>query len=108
MFDRVQHPARGRAGGADGARGRLGLRSGGAVRPKGLQDIPGGDVLRLELPGGGGFGPPEERDPALVARDVADGLVSAEAAAAVYRVALDAAGAVDAAATARLRGEARA
>ena len=39
-----------------------------------------GEKVRLETPGGGGYGPPEGRDPARVARDVALGYVSAEAA----------------------------
>jgi phosphoesterase RecJ-like protein len=34
--------------------------------------VPGGDFIRLELPGGGGFGDPAERDPEQVALDVAD------------------------------------
>ncbi|RMH47929.1 MAG: hydantoinase B/oxoprolinase family protein [Alphaproteobacteria bacterium] len=62
--------------------------------------------LRLETPGGGGHGDPARRDPAAVARDVAQGYVSARAAREVYRVALDADGRVDEAATARLRGAA--
>jgi N-methylhydantoinase B len=57
----------------------------------------------LSLPGGGGMGNPAERDPALVARDVRDGLVSAGSAERDYRVALTPDGAVDEAATARLR-----
>ena len=39
-----------------------------------------GQRVRLETPGGGGHGPASERDPALVARDVAQGYLSAEAA----------------------------
>ena len=50
------------------------------LRTKGFQVIPDGDRLILELPGGGGMGDPATRDPATVARDVRDGLVSAEAA----------------------------
>ncbi|MGH3241183.1 MAG: hydantoinase B/oxoprolinase family protein [Spirillospora sp.] len=34
-----------------------------------------GDVLAFELPGGGGYGDPAERDPSLTAADLADGLV---------------------------------
>ncbi len=75
-FDRVLHPPKGRDGGEDGASGRVTLKSGAALRPKGFQIIPDGDRLVLELAGGGGMGDPAERDPALVARDVRDGLVS--------------------------------
>ncbi len=65
--------------------------------------MPGGDFARLELPGGGGFGDPAERDAEQVAADVADGLITRDIAERDYRVALLADGAVDQAATARLR-----
>ena len=53
------------------------LRSGTVLRTKGYQVIPAGDRLILELPGGGGMGSPEQRDPELIARDLRDGLVTA-------------------------------
>jgi N-methylhydantoinase B len=65
--------------------------------------VPGGDFIRLELPGGGGFGYPVERDPEQVALDVADGLISRETAQHDYRVALAGDGSLDRAATQRLR-----
>ncbi len=40
--------------------------------------------VRLATPGGGGYGPPEERAAAAIAEDVAEGYVSAEAAATDY------------------------
>nr|MDJ0859190.1 hydantoinase B/oxoprolinase family protein [Dinoroseobacter sp.] len=43
-----------------------------------------GQRVRLETPGGGGYGPPGERRPEAVARDVALGYLSAEAATAAY------------------------
>ena len=39
--------------------------------------------------GGGGYGPPEERDPNLVCRDVREGKVSLERAREIYKVAVD-------------------
>lgn len=91
IFDRVANPPRGRFGGKDGAAGAV-LRDDGVVlRTKGYQVIPAGRRLVLHLPGGGGMGDPRERDPALVARDVADGLVSPEAAARDYGFVTDAA-----------------
>lgn len=61
--------------------------------------------LEADSPGGGGWGDPKRRDPALVLRDVRDGIVSTDAARAVYGVALSDDGrSVDMAATARLRG----
>ncbi|MFG1360608.1 hydantoinase B/oxoprolinase family protein [Xanthobacter pseudotagetidis] len=80
MFDRVDNPARGRDGGADGAPGRVALDDGTKLKGKGRQHVPAGRKLRLDLPGGGGFGPPAERDGAAVDRDIAAGYVSPEAA----------------------------
>jgi N-methylhydantoinase B len=62
-----------------------------------------GDVFLLQPPGGGGHGDPLEREPALVARDVREGAVSAAWASRAYGVELDAAGEVDAEATGRER-----
>lgn len=76
IFDRVGNAPRGRDGGGDGAAGWVGLDDGTVLRTKGFQTIPAGRHLLLKLPGGGGIGDPAERDAALVARDVADGLVT--------------------------------
>lgn len=84
MYERVKTPARGRDGGQDGAAGLVRLTSGATLRAKGLQRIPAGDRLVLELPGGGGLGDPATRPPSRLADDVIDGLVSAEAAAQAY------------------------
>jgi N-methylhydantoinase B len=102
-FERINNPARGRDGGGKGAPGRVTLGSGKPIRSKGRQTVPGGDFVRLELPGGGGFGDPATRDPDQVAADVADGLITRETAERDYRVALAADGRVDHRATARLR-----
>ncbi len=83
-FDRIANAPRGREGGLDGAPGAVRLKSGKVLRPKGFQVIPDGDRLILELPGGGGMGDPKLRDPALVARDVRDGLVTEDEAREVY------------------------
>ena len=102
-FERINNPARGRDGGGLGAPGGVALVSGKPIRSKGRQTVSGGDCIRLELPGGGGFGSPAERDPDQVAADVADGLYSRETAERDYRVALTADGAVDRERTALLR-----
>jgi len=59
-FDRLRHPARGRAGGADGAPGAARLGSGRRLEDKGVHLVPAGDSLVVELPGGGGYGRPED------------------------------------------------
>ncbi|MBL6457758.1 hydantoinase B/oxoprolinase family protein [Belnapia sp. T6] len=75
-FERVHYPARGREGGLPGAAGRLSLADGTVLKGKGFQVIPAGGRLVVEMPGGGGYGPPEERDPAAAERDAAAGLVA--------------------------------
>jgi N-methylhydantoinase B len=45
--------------------------------PKGEQTLRPGDLVEVLLPGGGGYGPPAERDPALRERDLLQGYVVA-------------------------------
>jgi N-methylhydantoinase B len=58
--------------------------------PSRYADFPlkAGDVFRLDTPGGGGFGDPLDRDPALVLQDVREGYVTPESALADYGVVL--------------------
>jgi N-methylhydantoinase B/oxoprolinase/acetone carboxylase alpha subunit len=56
LFDRIDHPARGRDGGGNAAPGAIRLASGKILKGKGKQIVPAGDRLILELPGGGGLG----------------------------------------------------
>jgi len=71
MFDRIDHPARGRDGGHDGAPGSVTLDDGTRLASKGRQHVPAERRLVLSLPGGGGFGAPEKRAPDAARRDVA-------------------------------------
>jgi len=102
-FDRIAHAPKGREGGLNGAPGVVRLGSGKTLRTKGFQVIPDGDRLILELPGGAGMGDAATRDPALVARDVRDGLVSVENARALYKVAVGPDGTLDPGATGKSR-----
>ena len=76
MFDRVENPARGRSGGENGLPGRVYLDDGTTFDAKGKQPVPEGRRLILELPGGGGFGNPAERDPELSENDIEQGYIS--------------------------------
>ncbi|WP_377807403.1 hydantoinase B/oxoprolinase family protein [Azospirillum sp. A29] len=62
-----------------------------------------GQRVRLETPGGGGWGDPKRRDAEAVARDVRLGYLGRDAAHSAYGVALTDDGALDIAATATLR-----
>ncbi len=79
MFDRIQHPARGRDGGAAGAAGRVYVIDEAGSKQdlpgKGRDVVPAGARLVLETPGGGGMGNPENRDPDAVAADRSAGLI---------------------------------
>ncbi len=58
VSERREHAPAGVAGGADGARGRNRL-NGEELPAKVTRDLQPGDVVTVETPGGGGFGPPE-------------------------------------------------
>jgi N-methylhydantoinase B len=75
MFDRIDHAARGKFGGGDGQPGRVSLDDGTRMQAKGRQKVAAGRRLVLELPGGGGFGPADERSDELKARDLLLGYV---------------------------------
>ena len=98
---------RGFGRGEAGAKGRLSLATGASLAIKGLQIIPAGDRLIVEMPGGGGYGDPFTRDPALVARDVHHGLIEPDAAEADYGVILNDKGELNTEATARRRASRR-
>ena len=102
-FDRIANAPKGREGGLNGAPGRVAQKSGKLLRTKGFQVIPDGERLILELPGGAGMGNPAERDPALVARDVRNGLVTQANARDLYKVAVTDSFTVDDVETRRLR-----
>ena len=72
-------------------------------------DLAPGEVMSYRTCGGGGYGPPHERDPLAVLADVRDGKVGLERAREVYRVAVDTdSWRVDEEETARLRAAAQA
>jgi len=61
LAERRRHAPRGAAGGGDGARGSTCL-NGAPLAPKLSVSLEPGDVLRVETPGGGGWGEPERGD----------------------------------------------
>ena len=66
---RVSAPPRGLDGGEHGARGAVYLNDQELDVMDMRQTLRAGDVVRLELPGGGGYGAPAERDAEAAARD---------------------------------------
>ena len=80
--DRFALPPRGREGGRDGVRASLTVRRGEEVfslPAAGSMALRAGDVVELRLAGGGGWGDPTRRSRAALARDLADGVITAAA-----------------------------
>jgi len=92
LSDRTKFAADGYLGGLQGGYGGFGTSLGTRPNPKLSLKLDPGTRFTLELPGGGGFWDPLERDPQAVAEDVAEGLVTPRAAARDYGVRVSKAG----------------
>src|SRR5207248_2126862 len=75
LAERTRIAAPGLFGGGDGALGQVN-HNGRPIDPKLTHVVQPGDLLELVTPGGGGFGPPEGRDPALLEQDRERGYIS--------------------------------
>ena len=84
LADRERHPAQGLLGGGAGGPTAFSLQDGRKPHQKSRTTLRPGERLTVRMAGGGGFGLPEERDPAAVRHDVEEGYVTPEAARAVY------------------------
>jgi len=78
---RMQFPPAGAFGGGPGGFGRI-VVDGKPIPPTSSPEVifTSRDVVRLVLPGGGGYGPPRERDRALVELDLRNGYVTPDGA----------------------------
>jgi N-methylhydantoinase B len=70
LCDRTAVPAAGFRGGAPGARGQVLIDGIQPANPKAEQIVPPDALVEIRLPGGGGYGPPSDRDPALLTHDL--------------------------------------
>ncbi len=96
IADRTQYPALGLLGGQAGAPGEVTTGDGEKLHAKALKDLTNGEVIHVNLPGGGGYGDPFQRAPEKVLWDVIEGYVTAAAAEKQYGVAVTYSGAADA------------
>lgn len=108
--ERVRVPAFGLAGGRAGAVARFLVDPGTEAEVALPSKTPpmalrAGQRVVMQAAGGGGYGPPRERDAQTVANDVLDGYVSRAAAERDYGVVVDEHGRLDAPATARRRSQ---
>jgi N-methylhydantoinase B len=90
-MERMTSPPFGLMGGKAGAAAVVTLTTpDGATRhlpSKGAFAASAGSIIDMATPGSGGFGPPGQRDPAAIGRDLVDGYVSAAAAGRDYGIA---------------------
>lgn len=92
-----------------GAPGVISTNNGTRLKPKLSALVSADTIVKLEMPGGGGFGDPLDREPERVLDDVRAGFVSAASARDDYAVVVDVeAMRVDREQTDRLRGGRRA
>src|SRR5580765_506016 len=117
IADRTKYPAPGLLGGASGATGEVTLNDGTRLNAKALKDLKDGEVVHVNLPGGGGYGEPWKREVEKVRWDVVENYISVEEAEQQYGVAVRYSGnsadlvklpenwVVDHARTAELRGD---
>jgi N-methylhydantoinase B len=88
FVEHASRPSRGLLGGWQGAPSVVAKDGKTEGFPlKGRSRLPPGGRVRVEYPGGGGFGPPGERDRELIMADVQGGYVSLETARKVYGMA---------------------
>ena len=106
-FERSVTPAWGLEGGQEAVGPSITLQNGESVTQAAFKangmPVAKGTTLRIATGGGGGYGPPTERQLEAVAADVQDGYISAESAKTHYRVALRPDGTVDLEETRTLR-----
>jgi N-methylhydantoinase B len=102
--DKLRYPPPGVAGGKPGRLGKVFVNDVDMDPGQSVLTMQRGDRILMELPGGGGFGFPWERDPQAVATDVEAGFVSSAEARSEYGVVIGNAG-IDEQATAALRAE---
>jgi N-methylhydantoinase B len=76
MGDRERHPALGVAGGGPGACAAAAVDGTKPIRLKSRTRLAPGSCIAFHFAGGGGFGPPRERDRSLIERDLSEGKIT--------------------------------
>ena len=88
IADRTKYPAPGCWVDRQALRARLSLGDGTRLHAKSLVDLGTGDTVHVNLPGGGGYGDPLQRDAQRVLWDVIEGYITPEEAEKNYGVAV--------------------
>jgi N-methylhydantoinase B len=86
IADRTAYAAPGLLGGESGATGEVTLNDGTRLNAKALKDLGRGEIVHVNLPGGGGYGDPMKRDIEKVRWDVVENYITPEEAERCYGV----------------------
>jgi len=89
MIDRLNNGAKGLQGGMCGAKAEAYINGKKATHSKAMYKLNPDAVIKLQLPGGGGYGNAAERDHSLIDNDVKNGYITPEAALKDYGVKID-------------------
>jgi N-methylhydantoinase B len=95
IADRTAYPAPGLVGGEPGATGEVKLGDGTRLNAKALKDLSSGEIVHVNLPGGGGYGEAFKRDVEKVRWDVIEGYITPDEAEKKYGVAVKYSGGAD-------------
>ncbi len=95
IADRTAYPAPGLLGGQPGATGEVMLGDGTRLNAKALKDLSSGEIVHVNLPGGGGYGEAFKRDVEKVRWDVIEGYITSAEAEKKYGVAVRFSGRAD-------------
>lgn len=86
MNDQLLEPPRGFAGARDGQLGSYFVDGDQPRHPKSRTRLRAGSRVTMKLPGGGGYGPPQERETTSILEDVSKGYVSLKAVREAYGI----------------------
>ncbi|PLR47403.1 hydantoinase B/oxoprolinase family protein [Chimaeribacter arupi] len=86
FYSRQKHPAEGVLGGKAGSPNYVAINGRPLEKPVGRHDVRPGDVVTLQMPGGGGKMPAGERDPQAILFDLQEGYITEQGALRDYGV----------------------
>ena len=76
FYSRQKHAAEGVLGGAAGTPNFVAINGKSLAKPVGRHDVLPGDEITIQMPGGGGKMPVEERDPQSILWDLQEGYIT--------------------------------
>jgi N-methylhydantoinase B len=69
LTEKLKTVSKGLIGGKDSIHGKISISPERFIPPKGIIRLKKGDIITMEMPGGGGYGNEKDRDPELIKTD---------------------------------------